>query len=274
MHSDVHTEFNEACDAVKTILDEIKCDDSYRRDARFEQVVFKKYAELETLYEYMVSANDNANDKEHTKYMFSELKHQVINFLHYQKLHYVWSHEWKRAVDVDREFHRYPRFIPLRDEYEKIIDTKTQYVVKETEDYVNGSHAHYQYKLIEAYITNEDYHMDLIKKVLAGNSDDATGTQLRADFAEIEKALKCRRYYILFFRTQEPKFRDLLHDLWPLMHEHSLWGLQTPARYKACSKPLTARFGGNPYIVSQQPPESSWRRRRCSAPAQCHTGLD
>ena len=268
MHRAVPDEFDEACDAVATILDEIKRDDSYCRDSRFKEVVFTKYAELKTLYEYIVSANNN----EYTKYMFSELKHQVINFLHYQKLHYVWSHEWKKAFDVSRAFHIYQRFIPLRNEFEKIRQTKTQYVAKETEDYTNGDHTHYTYTRIEAYITNEDYSLELIKKWLASNSDDATRPQLRADFAEIEKALKCRQYDILLFRTQVPKFRDLLHDLWPLMHEHSLWALPTPARYRGGSKPLTARFGGNPYIVSQQPPESSWRRRRCSAHAQC--GLD
>jgi hypothetical protein len=263
MRRGVPAEFDEACDVLKTTLDEIKCDDSYCRDARFEEVVFTKYAELETLYEDM----RNANDKEHTKYMFAELKHQVINFLHYQKLHYVWSHEWKNAVQVSREFHRYPRFVTLRDEYDKIIDTKTRYVVKETEDYVNGSHADYQYKRIQAYIANEDYHLELIKKVLASDSDDATGTRLRADFAEIEKALKCRRYYVLLFRTQEAEFKDLLHELWPLLNAHRLWGLQTPARYR--SKTLTARFGGNPYIVSQQPAEAA---ATSSAPAQRQTG--
>jgi hypothetical protein len=268
MHRAVPDEFDEACDAVATILDEIKRDDSYCRDSRFKEVVFTKYAELKTLYEYIVSANNN----EYTKYMFSELKHQVINFLHYQKLHYVWSHEWKKAFDVSRAFHIYQRFIPLRNEFEKIRQTKTQYVAKETEDYTNGDHTQYRYDLIEDYIKKEDSRLELIKKWLASNSDDATRPQLRADFAEIEKALKCRQYDILLFRTQVPKFRDLLHDLWPLMHEHSLWALPTPARYRGGSKPLTARFGGNPYIVSQQPPESSWRRRRCSAHAQC--GLD
>jgi hypothetical protein len=252
----VPAEFDEACDALETILREIvEYDDSYSRDSGFKEVVFKRYAELETLHKYLIPSNDKA----YTKYMFSELKHQVINFLHYQKLHCVWSHEWKQAVEVSREFHRYPRFITLRNEYEKIRDTKTQYVVKETEEYVNGDHTDETYTRIEAYITHEDYSLELIKKWLASNSDDATRPQLRADFAEIEKALKCRRYYILLFRTQVHKFKMLLHELWPFMHEHSLWWLPTPARYRG-SKLLSARFGGNPYIVSQQPRES--RRRR------------
>ena len=242
---DVPAEFDEACDVLKTILDKIKCDDSYRRDPNFEEVVFDKYAELKTLYEYVI----NANDKALVKNTFSELKHQVMSFLHYQKLHYVWSHEWKDAFQASPEFHRYPRFITLRDAYEKIRSTKSQYVVKETEDYVNGSHGDFQYNLIEDYITNEDHHLELVKKWLASNSEDATGTQLRADFAEIEKALKCRRYYILLFRTQVRKFKELLHELWPLMNEHDLWGLQTPARYKGCSETLTARFGANPYMA-------------------------
>ena len=259
MHRAVPAEFDEACDALETILREIvEYDDSYSRDSGFKEVVFKKYAELETLHKYLIPSNDKA----YIKYMFSELKHQVINFLHYQKLHCVWAHEWKNAVDVSREFHRYPRFITLRNEYEKIRDTKTQYVVKETEEYVNGDHTDCMYTRIEAYIANEDYSLELIKKWLTSNSNDATRPQLResvvADFAEIEKALKCRRYYILLFRTQVHKCKMLLHELWPFMHEHSLWGLQTPPRYRG--GPLTARFGGNPYIVSQQPRES--RRRR------------
>lgn len=255
MDGDVHAEFDEACDAVEVILREIKYDDLYCRDSRFEEVVFTKYAELKTLDEYLI----HSNDKAYTKYLFSELKRKVINFLHYQKLHYVRSHQWKKAVDASREFHRYPRFITLRDEYEKILDTKTQYVVKETEDYVNRNHHGYQYNIIEEYITNEDSSLELIKKWLTSNSDDATDPQLKSDFAEIEKALKCRRYYILLFRTQVHKFKMLLHELWPFMHEHSLWWLPTPARYRG-SKLLSARFGGNPYIVSQQPRES--RRRR------------
>jgi hypothetical protein len=62
---DVPAEFDEACDVLKTILDKIKCDDSYRRDPNFEEVVFDKYAELRTLYEYVINANDKALIKKH-----------------------------------------------------------------------------------------------------------------------------------------------------------------------------------------------------------------
>jgi len=78
MHGAVPAEFDEACVALETILREIvEYDDSYSRDSGFKEVVFKKYPELETLHKYLIPSNDKA----YTKYMFSELKHQVINFL-------------------------------------------------------------------------------------------------------------------------------------------------------------------------------------------------
>jgi hypothetical protein len=55
----------------------------------------------------------------------------------------------EESISSNPEFHSYPRFITPRDEYDKVRNIKSQYVVKETEDYVNGCHTEYQYNLIE-----------------------------------------------------------------------------------------------------------------------------
>jgi hypothetical protein len=52
------SQFNIACDVLESILDEIKRDDSAAEDCKSKAFEFQKYAELESLSEYMHSGND------------------------------------------------------------------------------------------------------------------------------------------------------------------------------------------------------------------------
>jgi hypothetical protein len=58
---------------------------------------------------------------------------------------------------------------------------------------------------IEKYITNEDQYLKLIKEELAAKYGDEVDKRLRADFDETEKALTCRRLYILSYWTGDQK---------------------------------------------------------------------
>lgn len=224
------SKFNEACDVLETILSEIKREDSSGKDCKSEPFEFEKYAELESLCMYMKTGSDKAQ----TKRLFSELRHTVKNFLHYQKLRCFWLREWNHTFHESREFCRYIRFIPLEAEFSEILSTKSHYVVEETERYVNCAYADYKHAQVEEYITKEDEYLERVKELLASEFGEKIDAHLVADFVDIEKALKCRRLYILCWWSNDSDFKRRLHELWPFMNQHKLWSLLTPSQYKEC----------------------------------------
>ena len=132
-------EFNSACDVLETLLNEIKLDDSFCKDGKSSSFEFQKYAELQTLCLYIQSGNDKEqmNDKEQRERLFSELKHEVIKFLHYQKLKCFWLHDWNTAFHKNRELRSSSRFIRLENEFSEKFSENSKYVIAETKCYIN-----------------------------------------------------------------------------------------------------------------------------------------
>ena len=271
----VESRFNTACDVLERILNEIARDDLGAEDCKSEALTFQKFVELESLYERMCSGSD----KEQIRSLCRGLRYKVINFLHYQKLRCFWAHEWHDAFQVNREFCRYARFVPLAKKFEEILSQKIVYVSEETIALARYGETTDQCGKIEEYITNEDRHLKLIQDTLAREYQDEADKRMTADFEETEQALKCRRLYILSFWTgvYESKFRDWFDKLWPFMNEHKLWSFPTPSQYKKIKNgvgqymvcmPLQTTFspenggsGAERAAVKKLPPRA-WPRRR------------
>ena len=194
----------------------------------------QKYAELQTLCLDIQSGNDKeqTNDKEQRERLFSELKHEVIKFLHYQKLKCFWFHDWNKAIHENRELRSCNRFTRLEKEFSENFLENCKYVIEETKCYTNWDYVAYKRAELENYITTEDKCLEVIKLYFASKYDGETDAVLRADFVETEKAFKCRRLYILSWWSTDQNFETWLHDLCPFMKEHNLWSFLTPERYR------------------------------------------
>jgi hypothetical protein len=216
------------------LLNEIKLDDSFCKDSKSSPFEFQKYAELQTLCLYIQSGNDKGqtSDKEQIKRLLSELKHEVTKFLHYQKLECFWFYDWNKAFRENRELRSCSRFIRLENEFSEKFSENSKYVIEETKCYINWDYVAYKHAELESYITTEDKYLEVVKRDFASKYDGETDTVFRADFVEIEKALKCRRLYILSWWSDDQKFKAWLHDLWPFIKEHNLWSSLTPEQYR------------------------------------------